>query len=59
MKRQNREGEAAGSKVKGPSVLQNMSGNGQLCYRGCVNLFFSQVGRVRLSPCELNKGALV
>ena len=41
-----------GNKVKRPFILQNR--------RGCVHLFFShsQVGRVRLSPCELNKATL-
>ena len=50
VKRQNRGGEVVGtkvkgrerqwgSKVKGPSVFQNISGNGQPL-EGCVNLFF-------------------
>ena len=43
------------NKLKGSSVLQNISS----LWKGCVNVFYSQVGRVRLSLCELNKGTLV
>ena len=47
-----------GSKVKAPSVLQNISKwMASLC-KGCVNLFYSQVGRDKLSLHELNKGTL-
>ena len=41
---------------KGSLVLQNISEGMANLWKECVNLFFSQVDRVRLSPCELNKG---
>ena len=37
-----------GSKVKGSSVLQNISKGMTSLWKGCVNLFYSQVGKVRL-----------
>ena len=48
-----------GSKVKGSSVLQNISNAMASLWKGCVNLFCSQVGRDKLSLQELNKGTLV
>ena len=48
-----------GSKVKGSSVLQNISKGMASLWKGCVNLFYSQVGRDKLSLQELNKGTLV
>ena len=47
------------SKVKGSSVLQNISKRMANLWQGCVNLFYSQVGRDKLSLLELNKGTLV
>ena len=47
------------SKVKGSSILQNISKGMANLWQGCVNLFYSQVGRVRLSLFELSKGTLV
>ena len=47
------------SKVKGSSVLQNISKGMASLWKGCVNLFYSQVGRDKLSLQELNKGTLV
>ena len=38
-----------GSKVKGSSVLQNITKGMASLWNECVNLFYSQVGRVRLS----------
>ena len=46
------------SKVKGSSVLQNISKGMASLWKGCVNLFYSQVGRDKLSLQELNKGTL-
>ena len=48
-----------GSKVKAPSVLQNISKRMASLCKGCVNLFYSQVGRDKLSLHELNKGTFV
>ena len=48
-----------GSKVKGSSVLQNISKGISSLQNGCVNLFDSQVGRNKLSLHQLNKGTLV
>ena len=48
-----------GSKVKGSSVLQNISNAMASLWKGCVNLLCSQVGRDKLSLQELNKGTLV
>ena len=48
-----------GSKVKGSSVLQNISKGMASLWKGCVNLFYSQVGRDKLSLQELNKGTVV
>ena len=45
-----------GSKVKESSVLQNNSKGMASLQKGCVNLFYSQVGRDKLSLQELNKG---
>ena len=39
-----------GRKVKGSSVLQNISKGMPSLLKGCVNLFYSQVGRDKLSP---------
>ena len=47
-----------GSKVKESSVLQNNSKGMASLQKGCVNLFYSQVGRDKLSLQELNKGTL-
>ena len=43
-----------GNKVEGSSALQNIS-----LQKGCVNLFYSQVGMDKLSLQELSKGTLV
>ena len=48
-----------GSKVKGSSVLQNISKGKSSLQKGCVSLLYSQVGRDKLSLRELNKGTLV
>ena len=53
-----REGQW-GSKVKGSSVLQNISKGMSSLRKGCVNLFYSQVGRDKQSVLELNKGKLI
>ena len=45
-----------GSNVKGSSVLQNISKGMFSLWKGCANLFCSQVGRDRLPLRELNKG---
>ena len=45
--------------MKGSSVLQNISKGMASLWKGCVNLFYSQVGRDKLSLQELNKGTLV
>ena len=45
--------------MKGSSVLQNISRGMPSLQKGCVNLFYSQVGRDKLSLQELNKGTLV
>ena len=47
-----------GSKLKGSSVLENISRKGQPL-EGVVYLFCSQVGRVRSSLYRLNKGTSV
>ena len=47
------------SKVKGSSILQNISKGMANLWQGCVNLFYSQVGRDKLSLPELKKGTLV
>ena len=47
-----------GSNVKGSSVLQNISKGMFSLWKGCANLFCSQVGRDRLPLQELNKGTL-
>ena len=44
--------------MKGSSVLQNISKGITSLWKGCVNLFCSQVGRDKLFS-ELNKGTLV
>ena len=36
------------------SLAKHLPGMASL-EKGCVHLLFTQVGRVRLSPCELNK----
>ena len=48
-----------GSKVKGSSVLQNISKGTASLWEVSVNLFYSQVDRENLSLQELNKGTLV
>ena len=48
-----------GSQLKGSSVLQNISKGLFSLRKGCVNLFYSQVGRDKLSLYQLNKGTLV
>ena len=48
-----------GSKVKGSSVLQNISKRMSSLQKGCVYLFYSQVGRDKLSLHELNKSTSV
>ena len=48
-----------GSKVKGSSVLQNISRGMPSLQKGCVNLFYSQVGRNKVSLHKLNKGTFV
>ena len=45
--------------MKGSSVLPNISKGMASPWKGCVNLFCSQVGRDKLSLHELNKGTLV
>ena len=47
------------SKVKGSSVFQNISKGMSSLWKRCVNLFYSQVGRDKLSFPQLNKGILV
>ena len=48
-----------GSQVKESSVLQNISKAMSSLQKECVNLFYSQVGKDKLSLHELNKGILV
>ena len=48
-----------GSKVKGSSVLQNISKGMSNLQKGCVTLFYSQGGKDKLSLQEMNKGTLV
>ena len=48
-----------GSKVKGSSVLQNISKRMSSLQKGYVNLFYSQVGRDELSLQELKKDTSV
>lgn len=45
-----------GRKVKESSALQNFSKGMSRLQKGCVHLFYSQVGRNKLSIQELNKG---
>ena len=45
-----------GTKLKGSSVLQNMSEGMASLWKGCVNLLYSQVGMDKPSPHELIKG---
>ena len=47
-----------GSRVKGSSALQNISQGMSSRFKGHVNLFYSRVGRHKLSLHELSKGAL-
>ena len=47
------------SQVKGSSVLPDISKGMASCWKGCVNLFCSQVDRDKLSLHELNQGTLV
>ena len=48
-----------GRKVKGSLALQNFSKGVSRLQKGCVHLFYSQVGRDKLSLQEVNKGTLV
>ena len=48
-----------GSKLKGSSILQNISKGMFSLQKGCVHLFYSQVGGDKLFLCELRKGTLV
>ena len=48
-----------GSKQRGSSVLQNISKGMKSLLKGCVNLFYLQVGRDKLSLPKLNRGILV
>ena len=48
-----------GSKLKGSSVLQNISKRISSLQKWWVNLFYSQAGRDKLSVSKLNKGTLV
>ena len=45
--------------MKESSVLQNISKAMSSVQKECVNLFYSQVGKDKLSLHELNKGILV
>ena len=45
--------------MKGFSVLHNIYKGMASLWKGCVNLFYSQVGRDKLSLQELNKSTLV
>ena len=58
-KRQKERKRQWGSKVKGSSVLQNISKGMASLWKGCVNLFYSWMSRNKLSLQELNKGTLV
>ena len=59
VKKQNKEGDAVGRKGKAFSVLQSISRSMSSLQKGCVNLFYSQVGRDKISLQELNKDSLV
>ena len=48
-----------GRKVKESSALQNCSKGMSRLQKGCIHLFYSQVGRNKLSIQELSKGTLV
>ena len=48
-----------GSKLKGSSVFQNISKGMSSLWKGCVSLFYSQVGWNKLSLYELNKDTLL
>ena len=48
-----------GSKVKGSSVLQNISKGMARLWKGCDKLLYSKFGRVTLSPYKVNIGTLV
>ena len=48
-----------GRKVKGSSVLQNFSKEMSRLQKGCVHVFYSQVGRDKLSLQGLNKSTLI
>ena len=45
--------------MKGSSFLQNVSNGMTSLWKECVNQFYSEAGRVRLSFYDLNKGSLV
>ena len=48
-----------GSKVKASSVLRDIAKGMTSLWKGCVNLFYSQMGRDKLSLCKLSKGTLL
>ena len=48
-----------GSKLRKTSVLQNISKGMKSLQKGCVNLFYFQVGRDKVSLPQLNKATLV
>ena len=48
-----------GNKAKGSSVLQNTFEGMASLWKGCVNLFYSQMAKDKLSLHKLNKGTLV
>ena len=45
--------------MKGSSVLQNIPKGMSMLQKGCINLFYLQVGMDKLSLQELNKGTVV
>ena len=46
------------SKLRKTSVLQNISKGMKSLQKGCVNLFYFQVGRDKVSLPQLNKATL-
>ena len=60
VKRKSREGNALGKQSKRAfSLAKNISKGMDSFWKGCVNLFYAQVGREKLSLLELNKSTLV
>lgn len=53
------QGRGRCSGHEGPHIAKHLQGNGPAFRRGCVNLFYSQVGRDKLSLHEQNEGILV